>query len=196
MDWKGFALRMVWEAVQNVPLICGCLLAVSLARQDRWPAAAATIAASAIVAAIIIWITEPLIFRGHRETRRAVMGNMLTFSIVMLAGTVYLSASWSSWVTDLLVGCVLAIVLAAGQEFAAKERFGIVRSVALGLSGAGSLLLIRFTIDRSVLLAMLVANVWFTLIMGLYKEIRIMTGWIPATARQAGHGEEPTGNAS
>jgi hypothetical protein len=29
---------------------------------------------------------------------------------------------------------------------------------------------------------------WFTAVMGAYKEIRIVTGWVPATARE-GAGE-------
>jgi hypothetical protein len=192
---RGFGLRMAWEAAQNVPLICGFLVSASLGVEGNWLAAGATMLIGASLAAAVIWITEPLIFPGHRETGRAVAGNVVTFSILMLLGTLYLSAGWSSWVTDIAVGLVLAVALAAGQELAARERFGIVRSLALGLSCAGSLLLIRFFVDRSLLLGMVVVNIWFTVVMGLYKEVRIMTGWVPATASQAASGQERTGDA-
>jgi len=192
---REFVMRMLWEAAQNVPLICGFLVAVTFGRQDKWLAAGATMIVGSIVAAAVIWVTEPLIFRGHRETGRAVVGNVITFAVLMLAGTLYLSASWSSSLTDLAIGFVLAVALAAGQELAAKERFGFVRSLFLGLSCAGSLLLIRFLVDRSLLLSMVVVNLWFTVVMGLYKEVRIHTRWVPATARQAAADQEPVGDA-
>ncbi|HSJ55064.1 MAG TPA: hypothetical protein VLC52_15085 [Anaerolineae bacterium] len=175
--------RMLWELAQNVPLIAGFLVSFRFWEQGQWPAALGCMLLGSALAALVIAITEPLIFPGHKETPRAMAGNVVAFSGLMVAGSLYLSAGWSSWWTDLVAGLAVAVALALAQEAAARERFGLVRSLWLGASCSVSLLLIRFLQGGSVLVQFLAVVAWFTLVMGVYKEIRIRTGWIPATAR-------------
>lgn len=176
--------RMLWELAQNVPLIAGFLVSFHFWEQGQWAAALGCMVLGSAMAAVVIAITEPLIFPGHKETGRAMVGNVLAFSGLMVAGSFYLSAAWSSWWTDLVAGLAVAVALALAQEAAARERFGFARSLWLGASCSVSLLLIRYLKDASLLIQFLAVVAWFTLVMGVYKELRIRTGWIPATARE------------
>jgi len=175
--------RMLWELAQNVPLIAGFLVSFHFWKQGQWSAALGCMLLGSALASLVIAITEPLIFPGHKETVRAMAGNVVAFSGLMVAGSLYLSAGWSSWWTDLVAGLAVAVALALAQEAAARERFGFTRSLWLGASCSVSLLLIRFLKDAPLPTQFLAVVAWFTLVMGVYKEIRIRTGWIPATAR-------------
>lgn len=170
---KAFLILMALELAQNVPLIAGFVVAWRFWREGQWAAALGWMMAGGVLAALVIWVTEPLIFRGHRESPRAVLGNALVFPALMVLLALYLSAGWSSWATDLAVGGGLAVVLAAGQELAAGERFGVVRAVWLAVSGAGTLLLFRLLLDGHPVWCVIVVNLWFTLVMGLYKHRRL-----------------------
>lgn len=170
---KDFWRLIFLELAQNVPLIGGFVIAYQFWQRAEWLVAGGCMAAGSILAALVIWITEPLIFEGHRESPRAVVGNALTFSALMLILALYLSAGWSSWWTDVLIGVVLAVALALAQEFAAKEPFGVVRAGWLAVSGAGTLLLFRWLLDAQPLSCVVLVNTWFTLVMGLYKHLRL-----------------------
>jgi hypothetical protein len=171
---------MFLELVQNVPLLAGFVIALQFWRQGEWLIALVFMAAGSVIAALVIWLTEPQIFEGHRESPQVVVGNMLTFFVLMVVLAFYLSASWSSWWTDILVGVALAIALAVVQELAAGERFGVVRAIWLGVSGAGTLLLFRLFLGQSVWIGILTVCIWFTLVMGLYKHLRIKSQAVPA----------------
>jgi hypothetical protein len=102
---------------------------------------------------------------------RAIVGNVLIFSVLMGLYAAYLKASWSSWWTDVIAGLVAGAALGAGQDLAAKERsIGVVRVFALGISCLVTLLIFRFSIEAwPPLISFLVVTVWFTLAMGGYK---------------------------
>jgi hypothetical protein len=172
---RRFWWLMFLELVQNVPLLAGFIIAFQFWQRKEWALALACMAAGSVIAALVIWLTEPQIFEGHRETMRAVIGNVLTFFVLMIVLAFYLSASWSSWWTDIIVGVLLAVALAVAQEFAAKEQFGVVRAIWLAVSGAGTLLLLRLFLDRSLWVSILVVSIWFTLVMGLYKHLRLQS---------------------
>lgn len=165
--------RMVYEAAQNLPLIGGCLLGIQLWQDGQWLLALISMAIGSLLAALVIWITEPLIFRGHRETGRQVAGNVVTFLVLMFVCTLYFTARWSSGWTDLVAGLLLAVGLAIGQETAARERFGYIRAIWLGVSCIGSLLAMRWSMIRSLWIGFVIVNLWFTIVMGLYKELRL-----------------------
>ncbi len=170
---KAFLTLMALELAQNVPLIGGFVAAWGHWRAGQWAAALGWMVAGGLLAALVIWVTEPQIFAGHRESLRAVVGNALIFPVLMVLLALYLAADWSSWATDLLVGGGLAVLLAAGQELAAGERFGAVRAVWLAVSGAGTLWLFRLLLDSHPVWCVIVVNLWFTLVMGLYKHWRL-----------------------
>lgn len=165
----------IWEAAQNIPLVIGFIVGFQFWQQGQWLAAVACMLVGGVAAALIIWITEPKIFEGHHESMQVVIANSLTFPALMLLLVVYLSTGWSSWLTDIASGLILAVILAAAQEVAAGERFGVVRCLALGLSCSISVILIRLLLETSTLTAILVVTLWFTLVMGVYKQLRLQT---------------------
>lgn len=128
---------------------------------------------SSVTASLVIRATEPKIFTGNREAVQAVIANVVIFPVLMLVFVAYLAAGWSSWWTDSAAGLSAAIVLAAAQDPATKKRFNIVRSLALGLSCSVSLILIRLLIRTPALISIIIVTVWFTLVMGIYKQSRL-----------------------
>jgi hypothetical protein len=161
-----FLLLLWWELVQNAPLIFGFVGGFYLLEQSLLAAVLVMVANSA-VAALAIAATEAKIFQGHRETLRAVVANVVIFSAGMLVIAAYLFASWSSWQTDVIGGVIAGIALAIVQDWAARERFGVVRGISLGLSCSVSIIIIRLV---GGLWAAVVAVMWFTLVMGAYKQ--------------------------
>ncbi len=157
---------MWWELVQNVPLVFGFVLAFSFWQRNLLAALGCMIVSS-IIAALFIAATEGKIFEGHRDTIRAVIANAIIFSLLMVVTALYLSAGWSSWATDIACGFVVTLVLAVVQDWAAEDRFGFVRSLYLGVSGAVSLIVIRLV---GGIWGAVIAVVWFTLVMGAYKQ--------------------------
>jgi hypothetical protein len=170
-DSLGFSMDFLallwWEFVQNLPLIFGFSAGFSL-WQHSVLAAVGCMVMSSVIAALLIAATEARIFHGHRESVRAVITNVVTFSVMMFVFAVYLSASWSGWWTDIAAGLVAGIVLAAVQDRAANERFALVRSLALGLSCSVSVIVIRLV---GGLWGAVTATLWFTLVMGVYKQL-------------------------
>ena len=167
-----FLWLLVWEFAQNLPLVVGFIVALDCWQQGEEMIAIACMVAGSVAAALVIRVTEPKIFEGHRESMPAVIANILVFPLLMLVLVIYLSTSWSCWWTDVVGGLIVAAVLEAVQEQAAKERFGAVRSLALGLSCSVSLIIIRILFKASSLINIVVVTVWFTLVMGIYKQLR------------------------
>lgn len=168
-----FFWLLFWELAQNLPLVAGFIVAFQFWQGGEWVPAIVCMVTGSVAAALIIRATEPKIFEGHRESVPAVIANILTFPVLMLVLAAYLSAGWSSWWTDVAGGLILAIVLAVVQDRAARERFGIVRSLALGLSCSVSVIFIRLLLEASSLISIVVVAVWFTLVMGAYKQWRL-----------------------
>jgi hypothetical protein len=123
---------------------------------------------SSVVAALVISATEGRIFAGHQESIRATVANVAVFSVLMAVSAVYLSAAWSGWWTDVAGGLVGGLVLAMVQDRAADERFGVARSLALGLSCGGSMIVIRIV---GGVWAAVIVTLWFTCVMGTYKQL-------------------------
>jgi hypothetical protein len=166
---KEFGAVMFLEAVQNIPLIGGFVAAYSF-WQRSWLLVAVSILAGSILSALSMIPTEGRIFGGHRESARAIVANVAIFSVLMFAFTAYMQANWSSYWTDLVGGLIAGAALGMGQDLAARERIGVVRILALGISCLVSLLVIRFAVTAwPPLVSFAVVTVWFTLAMGGYK---------------------------
>jgi hypothetical protein len=166
---KEFFAVMYWEAIQNIPLIVGAIGGFWF--WDRnWLAAAACIVGGSILSALSMIPTEGKIFEGHRESLRAIVANIFTFSILLAVFVAYLHADWSSWRTDIVAGLIAGAALGVTQDLAAQERIGVVRLFALGVSCLVSLMIIRFAVGTwSPWVSIVVVTVWFTLAMGGYK---------------------------
>lgn len=166
---KEFGSVMFLEAVQNVPLIGGFVAAYAFWLRSGWLVAVSILAGS-VLSALSMFPTEGRIFSGHRESTRAFVANVAIFSLLMLAFTAYMRAHWSNYWTDLVGGLVAGAALGTGQDMAARERIGVVRILALGVSCMVSLLVVRFTITTwHPLVCFVIVTLWFTLAMGGYK---------------------------
>jgi hypothetical protein len=166
---KESGVVMFLEAVQNIPLIGGFVAAYSF-WQRSWPLVALSTLIGSALSALSMIPTEGRIFGGHRESGQAIVANVAIFSALMFAFTAYMQAGWSSYWTDLVGGLVAGAALGTGQDLAARERIGVARILALGISCLVSLLVIRFAITAwHPLVSFAVVTVWFTLAMGGYK---------------------------
>jgi hypothetical protein len=166
---KEFVAVMWLEAIQNIPLIVGGIGGAWFWGRN-WLAVAALIVVGSILSALSMIPTEGKIFEGHRESARAIVANIFTFSILIAVFLAYLHAGWSSWRTDVVAGLIAGAALGAAQDVAAGERIGVVRLLALGVSCLVSLIIIRYAIGAwSPLVSIVVVTVWFTLAMGGYK---------------------------
>ena len=180
-----FLFLLFWELLQNLPLVAGFIVSFQFWQQGKLAIVITCMVISSVVAALVIRVTEPKIFAGNRESVHAVIANVVIFPVLMFVFVAYLAASWSSWWTDVAGGLVAAIALVAVQDPAPKKRFNIVRSLALGLSCSGSMILIRLSIETSILIAIAIVTVWFTLVMGVYKQLRLK-------AKRALHNSQPS----
>lgn len=169
LNLKEVGVVMFLEAVQNIPLIGGFVAAYSFWQQS-WLFVAVSILTGSILSTLSMIPTEGRIFSGHRESARAIITNMVIFSVLMFAFTAYMQASWSSYWTDLIGGLIAGAALGMGQDLAAKEHIGVVRILALGISCLVSLLVIRLAITACPpLVSFATVTAWFTLAMGGYK---------------------------
>jgi uncharacterized membrane protein (UPF0136 family) len=166
---KEFLAVMYLEAVQNIPLIAGFLAGAWFWHRNALLAAACILVGS-ILSALSMIPTEGKIFEGHRESVAAIMANIVTFSLLMVVFIAYLEANWSSWWTDIVAGLVAGVALGTAQDLAAKERIGLIRVLALGVSCLVSFLIIRWAVETwAPLVSFVVVTLWFTLAMGGYK---------------------------
>ena len=128
-----FSRAILWEFVQNLPLIAGFVVGSSLWRQNLVAAMISMIVGS-IVGSLAIRATESRIVDGHHEPARLVVANVVSIALIMLALSAYLSASWSGWQTDLLLGSAVGVLLGIVQSVVVGESIGTVHCAALGLS--------------------------------------------------------------
>ena len=133
-----------WELIQNVPFAAGFVLARDFWQQGRWGMAVACMVVGSSLGALAIHATEARIVTGHREPLSVVATNALGMTALMFVAVIYLSAGWSSWKTDILVGIPAGVGLAAGQDLAARKKAIDVRHcAALGFASIISLIVVR-----------------------------------------------------
>ncbi len=143
MNLKFFKV-FLWELIQNVPFAAGFVISRDLWQQGRWGAAVVCMVLGSSIGALAIHATESKIVTGHREPLSVVATNALVMTVLMFVAVIYLSAGWSSWKTDLLVGIPAGVGLAAAQDLAAgKKAIDFRHCVALGFSSPISLIVVR-----------------------------------------------------
>lgn len=140
---RDFGHILFWEVLQNLPLAAGFLLGLELWQEGLvWPAVLCLAGASAL-GSLVIWATEGRIVAGHREPVRLVLVNISVIALLMLVLITYLSASWSSWWTDLVTGAVGGLALGVAQALAAGTRPGLGHCAALAAAFVLGLVAIR-----------------------------------------------------
>ena len=164
----GFFRALLWEVVQNLPLILSFVVTVWLwVRQHRIKAIVCLLAGS-IISALLIRFTEPII-HGYYETIEVTMVNMVSLSLLMFLFMLYLGseARWSNWKTDLILGGLAGISLGVAQGMASPEDplIGIaLHSLALACSAPVVLISIR-SLKHKTLPEMLIGALMITVMM-------------------------------
>lgn len=162
---RTFCETLVWEFVQNVPVIYCFATAVWLWSHERRRSAVGLLIAGSVTGALVIRVTEVLA-DGGQEAWSVTLVNVVALSVMQVAFTAYTGAEkrWSSWRTDLLLGVAAGVGLAVAQGLAAPSIpviAVILHSTALGISGALVLVGVRLlkgqTLAKTVSYAGLIA---------------------------------------
>jgi hypothetical protein len=171
MQGKGlmrFLRAACWEFLQNLPLAIGFVVALQLWQQGQWGAAIACMVAGSVVGALVIHVTESKIVEGHCEPLRVTVANSVAMTVLMLATVAYLSASWSRWETDLLVGVLGGVILGIVQDLAAGEPIGVRHCIALGCAAPLALVGVRaLVVTLPALANILIITAFVTLVIAL-----------------------------
>ncbi len=138
---------IVWEFIQNLPLVTGFILARQFWLQDKWGMAIASILISSVIGSFIIRLTEAKIVTNHHEPLSVTVVNIIVMSLLMLSMIIYLTARWSSWQIDLLVGGLIGIVLSIAQNLAAQKQIGIGHMMAFAFAFPFALIGIRILLN-------------------------------------------------
>ncbi len=163
-----FARMLLWEFVQNLPLIAGFLAGLCAWGSGRPWLAVVSILGGSLVGSLAIWATESKIVEGHREPLRVVVVNVIMLSVLMFVVVLYLTAGWSRWWTDLLVGAVVGAGLGGAQDLAAGSPVGLGHSAAFALASAVGLVGVRFLVASLPLgLAVFVVTLILTVVVVL-----------------------------
>jgi hypothetical protein len=136
MSWQikqetrlSFAQEVLWEFVQNLPLVTGFIVALQLWQQGQQVAASACMGIGGVTGAVNIRAIERK-FKGNAEPLRVTIANVLIMPLLMFAFALYLAAGWSNWRTDLLAGALAGVGLGAAQGLVIKGPIDVVRCVA------------------------------------------------------------------
>jgi hypothetical protein len=159
---------LFWEFAQNILPVSGFVVALELDQQGRWGLAIGCIVAGGLAGAAAIYLTESRITASHREPIRVLVTNAVMMVALMITLGLYLSAGWSGWQTDLVVGMVVGAGLGAAQSLAAGEPIGIRHCAALAFSLPLVIIGIRvFVRVLPVLACILLVTAFFTVVVTL-----------------------------
>jgi hypothetical protein len=136
-----------WEYIQNLPAAAGFVAAVPLWQEGEVTTALACVSAGAVTTSLAIWLTEPRIVPGHKESPRLIVLNAVGSAALMLALVVYLASDWARWQTDLLLGLSAGTLLAACQSWFVAARPAVRHCLALGAGASVALLAARVAVN-------------------------------------------------
>jgi hypothetical protein len=154
-----FFVTVLWEFLQNLPVIVFFAAAVWLWSQGERGKAIACVVCGAVIGSLVIRFTE-VMADGGREPLAVTVLNIVVLSLLQALFTAYLGSEkkWSSWRTDLILGGIAGLSLAIGQGLAALGApvIGIaLHSVALAMAGVLVLVGIRVLKGRTLVQAVL-----------------------------------------
>jgi hypothetical protein len=179
----GFTGAIVWELIQNLPLILSFVLTVWWwAHRDKRKAIACLVIGS-IVNALVIRFTEPSI-HGYYETVGTTLVNVVSLGLLMFLFAAYLGseAKWSNRRIDVLLGGLAGIFLGTAQGLASSGdlMIGIVlHSLALALAAPVVLIGIRALKGQTLSTALkgaLLVSVMMTIIISLLDYSYFLVG--------------------
>jgi hypothetical protein len=143
----NFLKVIFWEFVQNLPILAGFTFAFNFWQKDRPWIAFACMAAGGVAGALLIALTEARKVAGHREPLAVILTNMISMTAIMFVFVVYLSANWSGWLTDLVIGALGGSALGVAQSLAARKKIHLSHCMALGIASPLVLISIRWLLN-------------------------------------------------
>lgn len=150
---------LFWETLENWPLIVGFLVALRL-KADSWALAVAGLVASTALGALSIHFTEIKKFSNQPTFKESAV-NFIVFTGLAFAFLFYYSPAetwWSNWLTDLGLGALVGVVLAAGESLGWSATTTVkTHALAMAIASALMLLAVRFIYQLQPLTLMLVA---------------------------------------
>lgn len=168
-----FKTMFFWEFIQNLPLVAGLLLAIQLWQETLVFASITTMITGSLLGALLIRLTESNILgqsrigglQENREPITVTLTNIFLMFVFMFGLTVYLTAAWSSPLTDILAGALIGFILSAGQSLAARRTVNWRHSAAFAAAFPAALISIRFlSTFLPLILSILLITVIVTLI--------------------------------
>jgi fluoride ion exporter CrcB/FEX len=116
-----FLNAVLWEFVQNFPVIMLFVIAVWLWARERKAESSLCAVSGAVIGSLAIRFTEPLA-SGYHEPWSITLVNVVTMSLLQILFTVYLGseADWSNWKVDVVLGGLAGISLAVAQGLASQ----------------------------------------------------------------------------
>lgn len=143
----SFLKVIFWEFIQNLPVLAGFAWAFDLWQQGEFWAAIACVALGSLAGSALIALTEARKVAGHREPPAVLLANIIGMTVIALGMVAYLSAHWSSWLTDLAVGAAGGAGLGIVQSLAARKKVDLRHCLALGLAAPLVLVLVRWLLN-------------------------------------------------
>lgn len=167
-----FRLMFFWEFIQNLPLVAGLMIGIQLWQDAFVVAAVGAMLVGALLGAVLIRLTESRIVGRDRaglqdgqEPVAVTATNAALMFLFTLLLTVYLTAAWSSIITDLLAGSLIGFILSAGQSKAAGLPVSGRHSLAFAAAFPIALIAIRLlSAEQPVVINILLITTVVTLI--------------------------------
>jgi len=129
----SFLIEFFWEFVQNIVLIAGFFVAFAMWQQEARGLSLGIIALSGVLGAWNIrWIEAK--FKGHNESLQVTVVNSLMMPLLMFVFVVYLSANWTGWGSDVLIGAIGGFMLSVVQRLVIKAPLDVARSFAFAIA--------------------------------------------------------------
>ncbi len=168
----SFRTMFFWEFIQNVPLVGGLMIAIQWWQDSLLISSLTAMISGSLLGALLIRLTERQIVDedqaglvGNREPMAVTATNVVLMFLMMLILTVYLTAEWSSFLTDLVAGALIGFMLSAGQSKAAGRPMGGRHSLAFTAAFPLALISIRtLSATLPILINILLITIIVTLV--------------------------------
>lgn len=167
MKYDNRFLKIVlWEALENAPILAAFLWAVKL-HAENFLLAFIVLSIGAAASAALIHLTERKKY-GIQPTLKETVVNFIVFSVMPIPFIFYVSANdiwWSNWLTDVLLGILAGISVAVGESYGWKEKSRVkVHAISMASMSIISLWGIRFMHNAELLLSVIVIGIFFNLL--------------------------------
>jgi hypothetical protein len=172
----NFFLAVLWTTLQNLPACVGFLIAVRTRRKNLALALASFTLGLALTALLMPYTNWQAL--GYASSPTSGIPNAVLYAVCGLPLVFYASSEvwWSNWLTDVVLGAVLGLLVAIGQVLFGWpiDVFRIpLHLIAMAVSGAIFLLVVRglrnlpfepFALSGMAAFTILISAIWIAAI--------------------------------